>query len=302
MQEITTDIDIIPKRQMPDLIENGIIIVNKHKGATSHCVAEQVKKIIGCKKTGHCGTLDPNVCGVLVLTLNNATKISSLITKQGKDYICLMKLHKTIDLIKLKSVFEKYTGCINQMPPVKSAVKRQLRKRNVYELKIIEMKNRNVLFFAHVEAGFYMRKLCSDIGDTLGCGANMLKLLRTKAGNFSIEEAHSTIEIKQIFQKYKSKKKQDYLRKIILPLECGLKNIPKIIVSDNSIFSLCNGVPLFPPGVVEYTSNIVKNNIVVLLNTEYKLIAIATANVSANEIPKQTRKRIASIKRVIKVL
>ncbi|RLG14842.1 MAG: RNA-guided pseudouridylation complex pseudouridine synthase subunit Cbf5 [Candidatus Nanohalarchaeota archaeon] len=287
------------KRKIKDLLENGIVVVNKHNGPTSHDIVEMVKKILNLKKTGHSGTLDPIVCGVLPLTLNNATKMASLISKQGKEYVCIMHLHKDMNERDVKTALMNFVGTVRQMPPVKSAVKRQWRDRKVYNIKIIEIKGKNVLFKASVEAGFYMRKLCSDAGEKLRCGANMAKLIRIRAGPFSLEESFSVEEINKAYQEYIKTKDEIYLRKIIRPMEDGLKNTPKIIVGDKAIYSLCNGVPLYPPAIVKYTDDIRTGDYIAILSLKGEFVAIAEAEMSSDDIKKVKNKKVASIMRVL---
>ena len=105
-----------------------------------------VKRILGCKKTGHGGTLDPKVTGVLPIGIDNATRVSQLLLPAGKEYVCLMTLHKEIPEDQIKEIFDEFTGKIYQTPPVKSAVKRELRVRNIYYSTIYEIEGKDVLF------------------------------------------------------------------------------------------------------------------------------------------------------------
>ena len=287
------------KRKIKDLIENSILVVNKHKGPTSHDIVEMTKKILNLQKAGHSGTLDPIVSGVLPLTLNNATKMASLISKQGKEYACIMHIHKDVAERIIKKTLMDTIGIVTQMPPVKSAVKRQLREREIYDIKILEIKKKDVLFIASVQAGFYMRKLCSDIGEKLGCGAHMAKLIRTRAGPFVLEESFCLEQINQFYQKYNETQDETFLRKILVPMEDGLKNTPKIIVGDKSIYSLCNGVPLYPPAIVKFTDDIKKGDIIAVLSIKGEFVAIGESYLDAEDLKKVRNKKVASINRVL---
>ena len=190
-------------------------------------------------------------------------------------------------------------GVVTQMPPVKSAVKRQLREREIYDIKILEIKKKDVLFIASVQAGFYMRKLCSDIGEKLGCGAHMAKLIRTRAGPFDLEESFCLEQINQFYQKYNETQDETFLRKILVPMEDGLKNTPKIIVGDKSIYSLCNGVPLYPPAIVKFTDDIKKGDIIAVLSIKVEFVAIGESYLDAKDLEKVRNKKVASINRVL---
>lgn len=148
------------KRSVEDLINYGIVNIDKPKGPTSHQVSDFVQKILKINKAGHSGTLDPAVTGVLPIALARATRIVQTLLKAGKEYIAIMHLHKKIKEKKLKKICKKFVGKIKQKPPLKSAVKRQLRAREVYYLDLLEIDGQDVLIRVGCEAGTYIRKLC----------------------------------------------------------------------------------------------------------------------------------------------
>ena len=115
-------------RTITELIDKGVICINKPQGPTSHQVADYTKKILNIKKAGHGGTLDPNV-----------TRISQTLLPFGKEYICLMHVHKLIKKEEIEKIFKEFLGKIKQLPPIKSAVKRIEREREIYYIKILEM-------------------------------------------------------------------------------------------------------------------------------------------------------------------
>ncbi len=171
-------------------MKKGIIILDKPAGITSFTACDEARKKAGAKKAGHAGTLDPNVTGVLLITLNNATKLMPLFEKLNKEYEGKAHLHKNISLKKLeKTVKEKFLGKIKQIPPRKSRVKRQEREREIYEIKILKKQDKDFDFRLKCEAGTYIRKLIHDLGQELGCGAHMVRLRRIKQGPFSEKQA-----------------------------------------------------------------------------------------------------------------
>jgi len=151
------------KRSIEELLENGIVIVDKPSGPTSHQVTAWVKEILHIDKAGHGGTLDPNVTGVLPIALQNATKVIGLMHGAMKEYVCVMRLHGEVSKKKLKETMKNFIGKIWQMPPKEAAVKRQLRQRRIYYLNIIEVDGKDVLFKVGCEGGTYIRVLCKDI-------------------------------------------------------------------------------------------------------------------------------------------
>ena len=123
-------------RTMQELLEKGVINLDKPFGPTSHEVTAWVKNILHLKKAGHSGTLDPHVTGVLPMMLGEATRLVQVLLLSGKEYVCVMRLHKDVPEIKVRALLQEFTGTIYQRPPLVSAVKRQLRKRTIYYIDI----------------------------------------------------------------------------------------------------------------------------------------------------------------------
>ncbi len=173
------------ERPAEQYIQYGTINLDKPAGPTSHEVAAWVKRIMHVTAIGHGGTLDPKVTGVLPITLEDSTKVVQAFLYSGKEYVCVMKLHKDAPEDQIKQVLSEFEDEIYQRPPLRSSVKRQLRTRRIYYIDYIETDGRNVLFKVGCEAGTYIRKLCFDIGEILGVGAHMQELRRTRSGSFT---------------------------------------------------------------------------------------------------------------------
>ena len=148
------------ERTTEELINYGIVNIDKPKGPTSHQVSAYLQKILGIEKAGHSGTLDPGVTGVQPIALGKATRITEFFLTAPKEYSALMHLHRDFEEEKIKETFQKLIGKISQLPPLKSAVKRQLRTREIYETEILEIKGRDILFRIRCQAGTYIRKFC----------------------------------------------------------------------------------------------------------------------------------------------
>ncbi len=147
-------------KPIQELLEFSIINVDKPSGCTSFDVADKIRKIFGARKTGHFGTLDLKVTGVLPIALGRACKLCEYFMHHDKVYVGKMHLHSDISEEKLKQEMEKFNGKIMQKPPVKSRVKRVFRPRTINKFEITEINGKNVSFIADVEAGTYIRKLC----------------------------------------------------------------------------------------------------------------------------------------------
>ncbi len=148
------------QRTTEEIIKYGIVNIDKPKGPTSHQVSDYVKKILSVDKAGHSGTLDPQVSGVQPVAISKATRIVEFLLTAPKEYVCVMHLHKDVEEQKLHQITQQFVGKIKQLPPIKSAIKRQIREREIYEFEILEIKGREVLFRVKCQAGTYIRKLC----------------------------------------------------------------------------------------------------------------------------------------------
>jgi len=202
----------------------GVIVINKPSGITSHDVVARIRKKFSIKKVGHAGTLDPLATGVLVVLVGKATKLSNQFVGFDKSYRSTMILgtttdsadiegeilkHATYDHIResdIEETFKKFTGNIEQVPPMYSAVKvggkklyelarkgivieRQARSIVVNRLELESVELPEVKFFLDCSKGTYVRQIAEDIGRELGCGACITQIQRTKVGPFSIEQS-----------------------------------------------------------------------------------------------------------------
>ena len=214
------------ERTWKELIHNGVIVIDKPAGPTSHQVSAYVQKILGIPKAGHSGTLDPQVTGVLVTGLSEATKVVHHLLISGKQYVCIMHLHKPIEEYQLRKVLADFTGIIKQLPPVKSAVKRQIRERTVYDVKVIEIRGQDILFSMDCQAGTYVRKFCHDVGQALGCGAHMAALRRTRVAHFTESQAVTLQTLTDAFVAANNGNEKE-LMNMLRPVEEAVAHLPQ---------------------------------------------------------------------------
>lgn len=271
-------------RSVEELLEMGMINLDKPSGPTSHQVVSWVRDILSAKNVGHGGTLDPRVTGVLPVAINRGTKLLKVLLTAGKEYVGIMRLHREVSEDTLKAVFKKFVGEIYQVPPVKSAVKRVRRKRRIYYLDIIEIEGRDVLFRVGCEAGTYIRRLCVDIGKKLGVGAHMQELRRTKVGTLSEEESVTLHDLKDAYELWREDGYEEEIRRCIKPIERMLDHLPKIVVRDSAVDALCHGASLTLPGVLEVDSDIKKGDTVAVMTLKGEAIMIGKANMSTEEM------------------
>ncbi len=238
-------------KSVEELLNFGVVVIDKPKGPTSHQVSAWVRKILEVNKTGHAGTLDPKVTGVLPVGINRATKIINLLHLVPKEYIGVLRLHGDFQEEDLRKVMNEFRGEVYQIPPLRSAVARKLRKRKIYELEIIDILERDVLFRARVESGTYIRTLCNDIGDAMCIGGHMEDLRRVATGHFREEDAHTLQDLLDAYIFWKEDGDESYIREVIKPGEEIVSFLPKIIVRDSAVDALAHGAPLYKPGVKE---------------------------------------------------
>jgi len=205
---------------------DGVLLIDKPTGCTSHDVVDFVRRRFHFKKVGHCGTLDPLATGLLMLVIGKATKIQDLLMAEDKEYAATMKLgivtdsqdadgkateEKPVPALtpeQLETAFKKYVGDFYQIPPMVSALKqggvplyklaragkvveREPRLVHISSYMIDEIELPLIKFRIQCSKGFYVRTYCHDIGQDLGCGAHLVQLSRLKSGNFSLEKAIS---------------------------------------------------------------------------------------------------------------
>ena len=290
-------------RPIDILKQYGVINLDKPSNPSSHEVVAWIKKILKVEKTGHSGTLDPKVTGCLIVCINNATRLVKAQQSAGKEYVAVVKLHQSIDKVKkLEKAIDTLKGACFQRPPLISAVKKELRIRTIYESKLIEYDEKRDMgiFWVSCEAGTYVRTLCVHIGYLLGCGAHMQELRRVRSGALKEDESmmtmHDVKDAQWYFDQYNN---DNYLRRVIMPLEILLVGYKRIVVKDTSINAVCYGAQLMLPGVLRYESNIEVGEQVILISTKGEAIALAIAQMTTSTIATCDHGIVTRTKRVI---
>ena len=254
---------------------DGIIIVNKEKGYTSHDIVAKVKKLLNVKKVGHTGTLDPNATGVLPILIGEGTKLSSYLTNHDKTYQATLKLGEKRDTAdvegnvietkkveqevlteeNIKFVFQNFIGKQEQTPPIYSAIKVQGKKlyeyarkglkvelpvRNIeiYDIKLdlINLQENEIIFTVKCSKGTYIRSLCEEIAEKLCTVGYMKELVRKQVGEFYIENAISMNEIET--------QKNDFSKLPIITMEEFFREKSKIQLNEKKVILFLNGVLL----------------------------------------------------------
>ena len=234
---------------------DGILLINKEANMTSHDVVNKIRRILHTKKVGHCGTLDPDATGVLVICVNKATKALQFLTSENKEYIATLSLGKSTDtydasgnvleekeftgISNVEEVFQSFLGLQQQIPPIYSAIKVNGKKLYEYarnneevhieprlveinDIEILNINNHEITFRVQVSKGTYIRSLCVDIAKKLGYPGHMAKLIRSKSGDFCLEDCVSLQDVEEG-------------RFTMLSLEEAFANFDSLVIEDENI-------------------------------------------------------------------
>ncbi len=280
-------------------IKYGVINLDKPSGPTSHEVVSWVKRMLKLRRAGQGGTLDPKVTGILPIMLEESTKIAKVFLLTGKEYVCLMRTHEAVKKDKIERTMKELTCEIYQRPPVKSAVKRQLRTRTIYYMDLLEVDERDVLFKVGCEAGTYIRKLCYDMGEIMGTGANMFELRRTKSGPFREDTLVSLHDVIDAYTFYKEDGNDKYLREAIQSVEVAVGFLPKVIVRDSAVDAVCHGAELAVPGISKLDTDIEVGDMTALFTLKDELIGIGKSTMDTKAMLVEDSGIAINIKRVI---
>lgn len=288
------------QRTVEQLLNYGIIILDKPPGPTSHETVAWTKRILKLPKIGHSGTLDPQVSGVLPLGLGEATKALGVLLLGPKEYHALGRVHSLPSKEKLSEIIEMFHGEIFQKPPQRSAVVRQTRTRSIYEFEVLEQKERLLLTRVLCEAGTYIRKLYYDIGEILGPGATMIELRRTRVDQFRESDGLVTLhELADAFALWEEKRDDSKLMKMIKPVEFALSEIKSVVIRDSAVDAMCHGAQLAIPGILKVSPNLKKGDLVGIYTQKGEAVALAESTMYESEIRDATKGYAFETKRII---
>jgi H/ACA ribonucleoprotein complex subunit 4 len=244
--------------------------------------------------------LDPKVTGVLPIALEEATKVVQALLLSGKEYICVMRLHDEASEDRVKAVLDEFQGTIYQRPPLRASVRHQLRTRKIYYLDLLEIHEKNVLFKAGCEGGTYIRKLCYDLGEALGCGAHMQELRRTRAGPFTENQGLvSLYDVSYFFDLWKENGDENALRQFIFPMESALALLPRICIRDSAVAALCHGANLAAPGVLSLDHDVKQGEAVAIFTQKGEAVAWATSLMKTEDVLAMDHGLVAEVQRVL---
>lgn len=287
------------KRPIKVYLNYGLIPLDKTRGPTSHEVVAWVRRLLEVDNAGHSGTLDPGVSGLLPIGLGRATKALSLLLLFPKEYVAVMRIHSSVPREEVDRIIREFTAEIFQKPPQRSAVKRQVRSRTIYEMEVLEQQGNLFVVRCMCESGTYIRKLIYDIGEVLGVGATMVELRRTKVGPLREEQGLVTLhDLNDAVFRMKSGD-ETRIRSLVRPVERCIEGIKQVVIKDAAIDAVCHGAMLAIPGVLALSPNISKGDVVVLLSGKGELVALAEAAMGTDEVANSKKGIAFPVNRVI---
>lgn len=298
---------------------DGVLVIDKPAGPTSHDVVSAVRKLLRIKKVGHTGTLDPAATGVLPLVLGKATKVARYLTSSDKVYVATVRLGANTDTLdsegkvvqerpvtateqQVREVVTAFEGETEQMPPMYSAkkidgkrlyelarkgveVERTAKKVTIRRITLLKCALPDVTIEVQCSAGTYLRVLAEDIGNRLGCGGYLLALRRTQAGPFGLQNAVTLDQVADT---------PDAVRAAVVPLAEALQEMPRINVPASVGRMIVSGHQLRVADLRALdVPNLDNDQAVTLVQDGGLLVAIARSLIKSSELPMLRRERRA---------
>uniref|UniRef100_A0A0G4HMQ7 Uncharacterized protein n=1 Tax=Chromera velia CCMP2878 TaxID=1169474 RepID=A0A0G4HMQ7_9ALVE len=289
-----------PNRPLGDYVSNGVIVLDKPSGPSSHEVVSWVKKFVECERAVSIGTLEPRTTGCLLVCLDRSTRLhKTRVFARSFEYVVLVQLHAPLEpqndpqssscrpispQEQVSKALESLRGeQLQRVTPVISKVQRQLRLRRIHKIELIEYseKKNHALISVSCEAATSIRTICIHLGILLGCGAHVHELRCIRSGccseNRNLSTMHDVLDACHLSN---TKEDESYLRRVILPLEYLLTHLPRIVLKDSAVNAICHGAVLKLVGVLRYESRIEAGSEVVLMTTKGEAVAVAFAEMS----------------------
>ena len=298
----------------------GVLNINKPAGMTSHDVVEAVRKLLGVRRVGHTGTLDPQATGVLPLCVGRATKIAQYLTQADKEYVLTLRLGIATDTqdatgrevsrveevrvsrAEVEALLPRFRGTILQVPPLFSAkrvggerlyhlarrgqvVERAPVAVTIHALELLGMEGPCVRLRVHCSKGTYARALCDDIGRTLGVGGHLQDLVRTRSGRFALAEA---LSLEALAERVRAGR----LDEVLMPVGEALAHLPAVRVAPEASRAVMHGAALAASAVVSFPAEITKGALARVLGYRRQLLSLAESTIDGHEFPGSDPRRV----------
>ena len=287
------------ERTLGELSASSFVLVDKPEGPSSHQVAAWVRDMFKAPRAGHAGTLDPNATGLLLVAVGDATKALAVVEGADKRYVGHIAFHRAVDPAAVRRAAAEFVGPILQVPPKKSAVRRERRIRRIFALTVLEATDRAALVEVACEAGTYIRTMAHDLGLVLGAGANLRDLRRTGVGPFTLPEAVTLSTLRDAIENARDLSRTGDLKRLLHPVEDLLAQHRKVVVKDSAVDALCHGAPLNAPGLAAVEPSITAGDEVAVMTLKGEAVAVARASLSGERIAQASQGPVALTTRVL---
>ena len=261
------------ERSVEELLEAGMIVIDKPPGPNSHQVSAWARDILGMDKLGHGGTLDPFATGVLVLLSGRAMRLTKKVLAHDKTYVGVLRAPSNFNQEALERAIAQLSGQVYNVPPEVSAVKIQVRSRNM-ETTLIDVDGRDAAIQVTCEAGTYIRTLARDLGLLLGHPIELKELRRTKSGRYSESHCVTLQDLKDAVWLWKEKGEEQAIRKIVAPIESLVVDLPAVVVKDGAAGAIAHGAPLMRPGIISIEENLERGDTVRMMTLKGELVSM----------------------------
>ena len=265
------------------LRDGAFLLVDKPRGPSSHQVTAWARDLLGVEVAGHAGTLDPNVSGLLWVGVGPALKLLPLVLELPKRYVASVVLHGPASPREVEGVLHEFTGPIYQLPPVRSAVKRERRVRTVHRLDLLDADGPRLLLDITADSGTYVRTLAVDLGEALGVGAQMEELRRVATGPF---RERQSVPLSAVADAVSARAAGDPARLLALlhPIEEVWREFPAIVVKDAAASAVAHGAGLASGGILALPKPFARGARVTLLTRSGELVATGVARFRSDEV------------------
>lgn len=271
------------ERTVEELIEAGILVIDKPSGPNSHQVSAWARDLLGVEKLGHGGTLDPFATGVLVLLSGKSMRLTKKVLNHTKTYICVLQSESPFDEDILERALAQLSGEVYNVPPEVSAVKVQVRSRKIQN-KLLEVSGKDAVIQVDCEAGTYIRTLARDLGLLLGVPIQLKELRRTQSGRFTEKSTITMQQLADAIWMWKEKGDETAIRRILAPIESLAVDLPSVVVKDGAASAIAHGASLLRPGIVSIAADLSRGDTVQILTLKGELVAIGSMKIRSEII------------------
>jgi len=289
------------QRPLEELMECGVILIDKPSGPSSHQLAAWARSLLGIKRIGHGGTLDPFATGLLTLLCGRATKITGEILKKPKSYVAVLRFKNPILKGDLSDLVNKMQGDVYNVPPKESAVKIQVRSRKISKTELIQSEEGDRVHLVSIdcEAGTYIRTLVRDLGLLTGNDCELLELHRSMTGSLDDQMACTMQQLADAVFLWREHDDPRGIKRLLSPVEAVLGEIPNLVIKDGAVAALSHGAPLARPGLVSVPKGLIAGSRILISSLKGEAVAIAELTVGTDSIPAMKSGQIATPRTVI---